>query len=155
MEADIGIKKVEKITNLLNATLADLYVLTTKTKKYHWNITGPRFMFLHEMFQKQYEAMDDFIDEVAERITSLGTKAIGTLDEFQKASQLEEHPEDFPDEEGMIEDLLTDHEIIVKTIRKNIAICSEHEDEGSADLYVQLIRFHEKTAWMLRSHLEE
>ncbi len=155
MEPDIGLEKSSKVINFLNGTLADLYVLTTKTKKYHWNLTGPRFHTLHVLFQEHYEAMDENIDEVAERITILGGLAIGTLDEFQKATQLEENPEEVPEEDDILEELLVDHESIIKTMRKNIKIAEENDDEGTADLLVGMLKFHEKTAWMLRSHFEK
>lgn len=155
MEPDIGLEKSSKVINFLNGSLADLFVLGTKTKKYHWNLTGPRFHTLHVLFQEHYETIDEHIDEVAERITSLGGLAIGTLEEFQKASQLEEHPEEIPDEDGILEDLLTDHETLIKTLRKNIKISQDCEDEGTADLLIGILRFHEKTSWMLRSYFNE
>lgn len=155
MEIDIGIEKTKRIITLLNASLADLNVLTIKTKKYHWNLEGPRFYTLHELFQSQYEELDEAIDEVAERIKMLGGISIGTMDEFLKASILEEHPETIPSEEDMIEHLLEDHEKIIKALRKNIEICEEHNDPGSAELLTDRIRKHEKNAWMLRSFLNE
>lgn len=154
MEPDIGLEKTERIVSCLNATLADLYVLTTKTKKFHWNMTGGRFYELHRFFEEHYNKLDGYVDEIAERITTIGGQAIGTLDEFQKASQLEERPEEMPDEDGMLEELLGDHESIVKSIRKNIEIADERKDQGTEDLFVELLRFHEKTAWMLRSFLD-
>lgn len=153
MEIDIGIEKTDRITTLLNAALADLNVLTIKTKKFHWNLEGPRFRTLHEFFQEQYEDMDEAIDDVAERIRMLGGETIGTMDEFLKASILEEKPEEVPEEDGMLEELLTDHENVIKALRKNIAICEEKHDFGSADMLTDRIKTHEKYAWMLRSFL--
>ena len=155
MDVDTGIEKPQKVTNLLNVTLADLFVLTVKTKKYHWNIQGPRFYTLHVLFEKVYSYTDEVIDEVAERITSLGGTAIGTLDEFVKASNLEEHPEDNPSEDEMIEDLVTDLEIVIKSMRRQIPVAEEQLDYATADMLTSFLANLEKFAWMLRSHLVE
>jgi starvation-inducible DNA-binding protein len=140
---------------VLNKLLADEFVLYTKTRNYHWNVTGPSFYPLHKLFEEQYEALDDIIDNVAERSRAVGGKALGTLDEYVKTTRLVEEPSVYPNSSSMITNLLTDHEIIAQELRKDITTCSEHNDKGSEDFLTGLLEQHEKMSWFLRAHLEE
>src|SRR5262245_6285237 len=101
---------------LLEALLADEYVLYTKTRNYHWNVVGPQFNHLHKFFESQYEALNEVVDDVAERARTLGGHAIGTLAEFVKQARLTEHPGQYPDARQMIANLLADHEAVVRTL---------------------------------------
>ncbi len=143
------------VIQLLQGDLADLYVLSTRTKNYHWNVVGPDFSELHEFFGEQYTALDAAIDEVAERIRSLGGKSIGTLAEFIKHARLEEQPGDYPDARTMIANLLADHEAVIRTLREDADACDEkYHDMGTNDFLIGLMQTHEKMAWMLRAYLE-
>src|SRR5258706_7605043 len=110
MTLNIGISESnrESIVKILNAILADEYLLYTKTRNYHWNVVGPQFNDLHTFFQAQYEELDDFVDDVAERARSLGGQSAGTLAEFTKRGRLQEHPGTYPDAKGMLANLLAD-----------------------------------------------
>ncbi len=154
---NIGLKEenIKNVSGALNNYLADLYVLVTKTKNYHWNMKGQHFYTYHKMLQEHYEALDEAVDEVAERIVMLGETAIGTLKEFSKKSVLKETPGEELSEKKMIQNLVKDHEQMIKGLRESIVLCQENKDEGSADLLVGQLKFHEKTAWMLRSSLEK
>ncbi len=155
MNIGLSEENVANVSKALNEYLADLYVLVTKTKNYHWNMKGQNFYPYHKMLQEQYEALDEAIDEVAERIVMVGSIAHGTLKEFSKKAVLKEHPGDVPAEKKMIQNLKEDHEQMVKSLRESIALCQANKDEGSADLLIKQIQFHEKSAWMLRSSLEK
>ena len=155
---NIGIPEKNRgaVAGILNALLADEYVLYTKTRKYHWNVTGPHFSELHKFFEAQYEALDQTIDEVAERARALGKEAFGTLAEFNEHTSLEENPGKNPDADGMIEDLLEDHETVVNHLRRDLKACAEkYDDTGTSDFLTGLMEGHEKMAWMLRSFLEK
>ena len=155
---DIGIDedKRQGVIDLLQPVLANLSVIYTKTRNYHWNLTGPRFHTLHLFLEEQYKALQEASDEVAERIRSLGGFSIGTLAEFQDKSVLKEEPGVRPPVDLMIENLLTDHETIIKGLREDIDQCEDDfEDVGTADFLTGLMEEHEKLAWMLRSHLED
>ena len=157
LEAKIGVKEDarKKVVETLNMRLSDEYVLYTKTRKYHWNVVGPHFHQLHEFFKEQYEALDEMIDEIAERARQLGGKSLGTLDEFARYSDIYDEPGQNPDAETMISNLLNDHEKLIKAIRKNADEAEHLHDMATNNFYTQAVLHHEKLAWMLRAYLEE
>jgi starvation-inducible DNA-binding protein len=156
MKTSIGIpdNDVDEIANLLNTLLADEYVLYTKTRNAHWNVTGPNFYELHKFFETHYETLDIVIDDIAERVRSLGHYALGTLKDFLAVTHMEEENHDFSNSAQIIQVLLNDHETIIRIIRNDITPISEkYKDLGTADFVTGLMEKHEKMAWMLRSHL--
>lgn len=156
MKTNIGIsdKNREAIVSILNVILSDEYLLYTKTRNFHWNITGPDFSEYHKFFESQYEALDGIIDETAERARSLGGRSLGTMTEFLKLTSLKEKPGVYPNAKKMIADLLNDHEVIIQKLRKDLAACSEkYQDMGTCDFLTGLMEQHEKMAWMLRAYL--
>jgi len=157
MKLNIGLNdgQREGVVQILNALLADEYILYTKTRNYHWNITGPHFSTLHELFQRQYEELDETIDEVAERARALGGPAAGTLTEFLNLARLKEQPGKTPGAQEMIAALLADHEAVIRQLRSDLEACmTKHGDAGTSDFLTGLMEKHEKTAWMLRANLE-
>jgi starvation-inducible DNA-binding protein len=156
VKTDIGVKDDarKKLVETLNMRLCDEYVLYTKTRKYHWNVIGPRFHQLHEFFKEQYEILDEMVDEIAERARQLGGKSLGTLDEFVRYSSIDEDPGQNPEAQTMISNLLKNHETIIKTLRKNADEAEELEDMATNDFFLEAVQKHEKMAWMLRAHLE-
>jgi starvation-inducible DNA-binding protein len=157
MEISIGLSEesLNGVIKILNNVLCDEYVLYTKTRNYHWNVIGPQFHDRHEFFQEQYEILDEIIDEVAERTRQLNGKSLGTLQEFVEYSRIKESPGDYPNDMKMISNLLSDHEQIIKTLRKNADECEEpYHDMGTNDFLIGIMEKHEKMAWMLRAHLE-
>ena len=145
---------VEKITGILNATLADEYSLLTKTKNYHWNVVDPRFNDLHKFFDEQYGQISEIVDEVAERVRSIGGKTMATMTEFLQITRLKENPSEYPNANTMLENLLNDHETIVRQLRKDLETCEQLGDAGTTDFLTGIMEEHEKMAWMLRSFLE-
>ena len=157
MNLNIGIepKHREGVVGLLSPLLADEYVLYTKTRNYHWNVVGPQFNDLHKFFQEQYEALDDVVDEVAERARTLGGHAVGTLAEFVQLTRLKEQPGRYPDAREMLANLLADHEALIRALRRDLETAAEqHHDVGTNDFLTGLMEKHEKMAWMLRTFLE-
>lgn len=143
------------IVEVLNALLADEFVLYTKTRNYHWNVIGPQFSEFHAFFEEQYKQLSEIVDEVAERARALGGKAVGTLSEFSQNTRLSEHPGRYPDTREMISNLLHDHEAVIRVLREEIKTCAErYEDEGTANFLTDRLVEHEKMAWMLRAFLE-
>ena len=130
---------------ILNSTLADQVVLTTKTRCAHWNVRGGNFFELRGLFETQYQLLNNISDEIAERARMLGGFAIGSLEEFLGHTRLEEQPGDVPD----ILHLLADYETSVRFLREDARKCSEaYEDEGTFELLVSVMRLPEKMAWI-------
>ncbi|MES2775175.1 MAG: DNA starvation/stationary phase protection protein [Bacteroidota bacterium] len=157
MKAHIGItdKNLAGISAILTGSLANLMVVYTKTRKFHWNVSGNSFMELHKLFEDQYEKLEEAIDEVAERIGKLGFKAIGTMKEFIDHATLKEAPGKNPGQKEMISELLKDHEAIITATRKNIDECDgKFKDIGTADFLTDLMKEHETIAWTLRRYLD-
>lgn len=138
----------------LSHLLADTYTLYLKTHNFHWNVTGPMFQALHLMFEKQYTELAEAVDEIAERMRALGHFAPGSYREFAKLSKIKE-AEGVPGAMEMIRQLVEGHEAVVRTARDLFPTADDCCDEATADLLTQRIQLHEKSAWMLRSHLEE
>lgn len=140
---------------MLSSFLADAMVLYTKTRKFHWNVSGESFMELHKLFEGQYKKLEKAIDEIAERINKLGAKTPGTMKEFIDASSLKEYPGKYPAQKDMIKELLKDHESVIVQLRKGIDESEEtYKDKGTSDFLTDLIREHETIAWTLRRYLE-
>lgn len=142
------------VIEMLNCDLADAYLLLLKTKKYHWDVVGPQFRTLHELWQEQYEAITENIDEIAERVRMLGGYPIGTVEGFLKKTSIKEHPGDLPSAPEMVERLAVDHELIIRNLREHIDQCDELHDQGTMDFLTGLMEQHEEMAWMLRSFIE-
>lgn len=150
----IGISENDRkaISAGLSKLLADSYLLYLKTHNYHWNVTGPHFHSLHQMFEGQYTELAEAIDVIAERIRALGFYAPGTFKEFSKLSAIKED-EGIPSAMEMVANLVEANEILIQTAREVIPACDKAGDEASLDLLTQRLHVHSKTAWMLRSIL--
>jgi starvation-inducible DNA-binding protein len=143
------------VIELLNQDLADSYVLIVKTKKYHWDVVGPQFRSLHEIWEEQYEKLTVNIDALAERIRALGGYPVGTMEGFLKLASLKEHGGQVPLATEMVARLVEDHEQVIRNLRGHVDQCSEQfHDEGTSDFLTGLMEEHEDMAWMLRSFIE-
>jgi len=152
---DIGISEENRkaIADGLSNTLADTYMLYLKTHNYHWNVTGPHFHSLHEMFEEQYTELAAAIDDIAERIRALGFYAPGSFRQFSEITKIEEE-EGQPDALTMVQRLVTANEQVLNTARSVLNACNEGQDEATLDLLTQRLHVHSKVAWMLRSTVE-
>ncbi len=153
----IGLTEEQRqgVVSLLNQDLSDAYLLVIKTKKYHWDVIGPQFRTLHELWDQHYEAISMNIDAIAERIRMLGGYPIGTAKGFVESATLREHPGDLPTAEEMVKRLVSDHEQIIRNLRDHVDQSGEnYHDEGTADFLTGLMEQHEEMAWMLRSFVE-
>lgn len=152
---DIGIpaEAREAIANHLGKVLADTYTLYLATHNFHWNVTGPMFQTLHALFQTQYNELWLAVDDVAERIRTLGYPAPGTYQEFASLASIDE-PTGVPSADDMVTTLVQGHESVVRTIRAALPAAQEGRDESTISLLSDRLLVHEKTAWMLRSLLE-
>ena len=143
----------KRLSDALEKALADSYALFLKTQNYHWNIVGPEFNDLHDMFQKQYEAAFEEIDELAERIRQLGFKVEGTFSRFKDVSSIKDGNKDNTAME-MVKDLKESHEEIISTMREVAKIAMEEKDFATVDFMSDTLQDHEKTLWMLNALLQ-
>lgn len=155
MQANIGIGEKQRNTvgGILNVLLADEFVLYVKTRRFHWNVVGSDFGELHKFFESQYEALDEIVDEVAERARALDVVSAGSLQEFLKSTRLKEQAGKNPDARGMLAALLADHETVIRAVRKDLETAARLGDAGTNDFLTGLLEQHEKMAWMLRVYL--
>jgi len=154
IDIGIGAAEREQIAKGLSALLADSYTLYLMTHNFHWNVTGPMFNTLHLMFMGQYTEQWNALDLIAERIRALGHPAPGTYKEFVALASIKE-VEGVPRATDMIRQLVAAQEATARTARKLFATVDEANDQPTMDLLTQRLEVHEKTAWMLRSLLEE
>lgn len=153
---NIGISAAQRaqIAHGLAALLADSYALYLMTHNFHWNVTGPQFNTLHQMFMAQYTEQWTALDLIAERIRALGHPAPGTYQAFAKLASIKEVP-GVPRATDMVRHLVAAQEATARTARELFPLVAAANDQPSADLLTQRLEVHEKTAWMLRSLLEK
>ncbi len=156
-QLDIGISDQDRaqIVKGLSKLLADTYTLYLTTHNFHWNVTGPMFNTLHAMFMTQYTELWNAVDPIAERIRALGHWAPGSYAQFGSLASMPDAPENPPKAMDMVRTLVTGHETVARTARELFPIAEKADDQPTADLLTQRLDIHEKTAWMLRSMLEE
>jgi starvation-inducible DNA-binding protein len=156
MKVAIGITPEHRaeVANALNRLLADEHILYIQTRNAHWNVEGPDFLTKHRFFEEQYHQIETMIDDVAERIRTIGHYAEGTLSGFLKLTHLTEQTREKNDSAGFMKSLLEAHESIIIHLRENIErVASDWNDAGTSDFITGLMETHEKMAWMLRAHL--
>lgn len=155
-QINIGIKAEDrqKVAKGLSAFLADSYTLYLMTHNFHWNVTGPHFNSLHLMFMAQYTEQWAALDLIAERIRALGHPAPGTYHQFSQLASIKE-VEGIPKAMAMVQHLVEANEATARTARKLFKEVEAANDQPTADLLTQRLEVHEKTAWMLRSLLED
>jgi starvation-inducible DNA-binding protein len=141
----------QKVAENLAHLQADTYVLYVKTQNFHWNVTDPRFSALHQFFEEQYKELAEAVDLIAERVRALNLKAPGSMAQFLELTCLSEAENNLA-ANAMLHQLIEDHETIANQMRPWIPDAQKVKDEGSADLFIERLRVHEKAAWMLRSH---
>lgn len=156
MHTNIGIPEqhTKEIALELNKLLANEFVLYAKTRNYHWNIEGDNFLELHKFYETQFEQLDEIIDEVAERIRTIGHYAEGRLKDYTALTDLVEQ-ENTNEQKEQLQRLLDDHETIVRKLRPLVSVFADtYRDFGSSDFVTGLMEKHEKMAWFIRSYLK-
>lgn len=141
------------ISEALLPVLADHYALYLKMQGYHWNVTGPSFYALHKLFGKKYQSLAENVDEIAERIRTLGPKVAASFSEFQRLSSIQDGAVDLKAED-MIGDLMKGYETLIQEIRKVFKLAEKADDQVTMDLLTSLLSSHEQTVWGLSSTLK-
>lgn len=153
MNTHLASDKEKVVAHGLSSILADTYTLYLQTQNFHWNVTGPRFHQLHSMFEEHYKEMSEAVDEIAERVRTLGFRAPGTFKEFLNLTSIKEDSDHMNSDE-MITTLIEHHDMVAHKAKEIIPMAENVRDTGTVDLLSARIKTHEKTAWMLRSFLQ-
>jgi len=153
VEINLSATTRSAVVNYLNVVLADEFVLYTKTRNYHWNVVGPNFASLHQFFESQYNELNESVDQIAERIRSIGGKPASTLAEILSLARIKEDSARTPTSEEMVSRLLSDNESVIRTIRADLVLITKLEDAGTVEFLTQLLESQEKMAWNLRATL--
>ena len=153
---NIGLEKkqTEHNAEVLNKLLADEHVFYIKVRNAHWNLISEDFHTQHLFFEEIYTELATVIDDVAERIRTIGHFAVGTMKEYLELSQLKEFSGHKKNSLEYIKVLTEDLETIIRSIRSALEKEEIQDDAATEDFLVALMGAHEKTAWMLRSHLK-
>lgn len=154
MDTGISAKDRGAIAGGLSRLLADTYVLYLKTHSFHWNVEGPMFQTLHQMFMDQYTEAWNAIDPIAERIRALGHYAPGSYKQYVKLAAVKE-TDGVPRAEQMVRQLIEGQETVARTARSVLPLAEKANDQPTLDLLTQRLNIHEKNAWMLRSLLKK
>ena len=149
---DIPEKNRAKLVELLNARLADAIAMYLQTKQAHWNVKGPSFIALHELFDKTAETIEGGVDEIAERAVMLGGTAFGTVQSVSKASQLDAYPTDIVNGQDHVDALSNALAAYAKLVRNAIAIADELGDADTTDLFTGISRDVDKALWFVEAH---
>ena len=154
---NIGLSAADRaaIAKGLSRLLADTYTLYLTTHNFHWNVTGPYFNTLHTMFMEQYTELWNAVDPIAERIRALDHWAPGSYAQFGSLASVADAPSAPPKAMDMVRSLVAGHETVARTAREIFEVADNANDQPTADLLTQRLNIHEKTAWMLRSLLQD
>jgi starvation-inducible DNA-binding protein len=142
------------LVEMLNHHLADTLDLMTQAKQAHWNVKGKDFYQLHLLFDEIAEELQGFMDELAERATSLGGYATGTVRMAAEHSALPEYPTDAVEGLEHVAALVERFGLYTSRIRAGIDEAADLGDQGTADLYTEIVRAADKRLWFLEAHLQ-
>ncbi len=144
----------ERMVALLNQQLANLFDLRSQTKQAHWNVKGPQFAALHELFDRLALDLDGYMDAIAERATALGGLAAGTARMAAATSRLEDLPPDVVEGQALLKALVTRYAQVAAGLRAAIAEAEQAGDAGTADLFTEVVRGLDKALWFLEAHIQ-
>lgn len=155
MTSDVGLNKdgAAKTGEALNNYLSDLHIFYGKLHCYHWNVEGPEFFPLHTKLEEVYDGVAEAIDEVAERILTIGVRPVSTFKEYLERSKLQEAPSRAYSGDEVVKSVLADLKHLIAALRGIIEVAGEGGDEVTVDLCVGALSGYEKTVWMLSAHL--
>lgn len=145
----------EAMIRLLNARLADVIDLGTQAKQAHWNVKGPTFIALHELFDEIHGVVAGHTDTIGERATALGGVALGTVSEVTSKTTLPAYPTDITSGKDHVEALSSAIATFGKAAREAIDTADDAGDKDTADLFTAISRDMDKYLWFLESHLQK
>lgn len=151
---DIDADKREKLTDLLNQQLADTFDLLSQTKEAHWNVKGINFYGTHKMLDEFATQLFAHVDTIAERVTSLGGTAKGTVRMSAKNTRLDEYPTDVVNVQQHLTALADRYAALAKTTREAIDRADELDDKATADMFTEVVRDLDQDLWFIEAHLQ-
>lgn len=151
ISTDLPSNEIKASVEKLSILLANTYTLYLKTQNFHWNVVDPYFSDLHILFEKQYTELAENVDEIAERIRTLGVKSPGTFAEFLELKTLDEVKTNLNGQE-MLRQLAQDHQAIIHDLRAYLKDLQDSSDEGTKDFFITRLKAHEKISWIIQSH---
>lgn len=151
---DIAKNKREKLVAILNQRLADATDLKSQAKQAHWNVKGMNFIALHELFDQVSTELDPMVDDIAERITTLGGTALGTVRTAAQNSSLAEYPLEITDGAAHVDALSNALADFGKKVRADIDTTDSLDDKDTADLFTGISRSIDKLLWFVEAHLQ-
>jgi starvation-inducible DNA-binding protein len=148
-QTDLSHNAIPEIAEALNGLAADSLALYTKTKNFHWHVSGPHFRDYHLLFDEQAAEIFATVDDLAERVRKLGARTIHSIGEIAKLQTIKDNNKDFVSPADMLTELMNDNKTVIKAMRKAHDIADKHEDVATASILENFIDAAEKRNWFL------
>ncbi|HEU0096189.1 MAG TPA: DNA starvation/stationary phase protection protein [Rhizomicrobium sp.] len=148
-QTDLSGNAIPEIAEALNGLAADSYALYTKTKNFHWHVSGPHFRDYHLLFDEQAAEIFATVDDLAERVRKLGARTIHSIGEIAKLQTIKDNNKDFVSPEDMLKELMEDNKTVIRAMRKAHEIADKHDDVATASILENFIDAAEKRNWFL------
>ena len=148
-QSDLSGNAIPEIAEALNGLVADSYALYTKTKNFHWHVSGPHFRDYHLLFDDQATEIFATVDDLAERVRKLGARTIHSIGEIARLATIKDNDKDYVSPEAMLTELMNDNKTVIKRMRAAHEIADRHEDVATASILENFIDAAEKRNWFL------
>ena len=146
---DLSGNAIPEIAQALNGLVADSLALYTKTKNFHWHVSGPHFRDYHLLFDEQATEIFATVDDLAERVRKLGARTIHSIGEIARLQTIKDNNKDFVSPADMLRELMADNKTVIKAMRAAHDIADRHEDVATASILENFIDAAEKRNWFL------
>lgn len=148
-QTDLSGNAIPEIAEALNGLVADSFALYTKTKNFHWHVSGPHFRDYHLLFDEQAAEIFASIDELAERVRKIGARTIHSIAEISRLQSIKDNDQDFVSPADMLAELMNDNKQVIKRMRAAHEIADKHDDVATASILENFIDAAEKRNWFL------
>ena len=148
-QTDLSDNAIPEIAEALNGLVADSYALYTKTKNFHWHVSGPHFRDYHLLFDEQATEIFATVDELAERVRKLGAKTVHSIGEIARLQTIKDNDKDYVAPADMLVELMNDNKLVIKRMRAAHEIADKHDDVATASILENFIDAAEKRKWFL------
>jgi starvation-inducible DNA-binding protein len=146
---DLGSNARRDIAGALNVLLADTFALYMKTKNFHWHVSGPHFRSLHLLFDEHADQIFATTDDIAERVRKIGGITLHSIGEIARLQRIPDNDADYVDPLDMVEELRSDNQALIASLREIHDLCDEEGDVATASLIENWIDQAERRVWFL------